>query len=160
VCNPMLLAVAGGAIGAVGSIYQGVQQSQSYNEQAGFADRAAISEGQSGYYEARKLREATDRQIGDIRQQYVSGGIALEGGADAVVADTATSAMLDEKAILYDAQNRADNKRFEAKLARSNAQSAMIGGLLGGASSLIGGISGGIKNSSTITTLSNPYAVA
>lgn len=160
-CDPISLLTVGSAVlSAGGSIFSGMQQSGAYNDQAAFAERTAVREGTAGWYEASRMREASQRQVGDVQQQFISGGIKLEGSADAVLADMETAAALDEQAILYDTRQKQDNLRFESKLAKSNASSAMIGGFLGGASALIGGATGVAKQRSTVTMLSNPYAVA
>ena len=160
-CDPLSITLGLGAVvSAGGSLFSGFSQQAAYNDQAVFAERSAVREGQVGNYEAQRMREATDRQVGDIRQSAISGGFALEGSVDTVIADSVETAALDEQAILYDARNRAADKRFEAKLAKSNASSAMIGGIFGGISSAIGGVSGAMQNRQNITRLSNPYAVA
>ena len=160
-CDPVLgLGIAGGLSSGLGSLFSGMQQSGAYADQAKFAERTAVREGQSGWYEAQRMREATDRSVGDIKQQAVSGGFAVEGSVKTAIEDSVSTAALDEQAILYDARNRAENKRFEAKLAKSNASSAMIGGVLGGISGVLGGVSGGISNAGGLTKLMNPYAVA
>jgi hypothetical protein len=129
-CDAVSLAVIGGVVGAAGSLYGGMQQGAAYDDQAAFAARQAMLEGQAGAYEAERLRAQGTRALAGKRQQYVSSGIdPSSGSAREVIEDSAREAALDEQAVLFGAKLRADNRRFEARLARSNAQSARVGGL-------------------------------
>lgn len=157
-CDPVSLAIAGGVVTGAGSLYSGFTASQSYQDQAKVADRQAVMEGQAGRYEQQRVKARNDRVLGDQRQQFISSGIALEGSAQEVIADSAREAALDEEAVLYGAQVRAENKRFESRLARSNAQSALIGGVIGAASGVMGGLSSASQFKFDRTTLTNPYA--
>jgi hypothetical protein len=159
-CDPVsALMVAGGAIGAFGSIYGGMQQGAAYDDQARFAERQAVLEGQAGAYEADRLRTRNTRALAGMQQQYVSSGIdASSGSAREVIEDSAREAALDEEAVLFGAKLRADNRRFEARLARSNAQSARIGGFIGGVGNLIGGATSAFDFNSRRTVLQSGYA--
>jgi hypothetical protein len=165
-CNPMALAIAGGVVSAVGSIYGGLQQGAAYDEQATFAERQARLGGQVGAYERERLRTHHTRALASMRQQYSSSGVdPTSGSAREVIEDSTREAALDEEAVLFGAKLRADNQRFEARLARSNAQSARVGGFLGAFGDLIGGASkaaelgGGRRESrSGRTFLTNGYA--
>ena len=140
-CNPVVLAIAGGVVNAAGSIFGGFQQGAAYDEQAAFADRQAMLEGQAGAYERERLRTRNTRELAGMRQQYSSAGIdPNSGSARVVVEDSAREAGLDEEAVLFGAKLRADSQRFEARLARSNAQSARVGGVLNAFGDLIGGV--------------------
>lgn len=159
-CDPVSLTVAGAVIGAGGSLYSGFQQAGAYRDQARFAERAAVMEGQAGRYEMERVKSRNDRALAGMRQQFISGGIALEGSAKEVIADSAAEASLDEQAILYGAKVRSDNKRFEAKLARSNARSAIIGGFINAAGSIIGGATDVATYNANRTMMLNPYQQA
>lgn len=159
-CDPITLGIAAAGVGAAGSLYSGFTTSQSYKDQARFADRAAVAEGQAGRYEQMRLRTRNDRALADVRQGFISAGVdPNSGSANAVIGDSAAEAALDEQAILYGAKVRADNKRFEAKLARNNSTTAMFGSVLDAAST---GLSGYAKSQSYTdqrTMLTNPYAM-
>lgn len=156
-CDPATLAIAGGFIAGAGQLYSGFSASQSYNDQATLADRQAVMEGQAGAYEMRRVKARNDRVIADNKQQYISSGIALEGSAAEVIADNAREASLDEQAVLYGAQVRSENKRFEARLARKNATSAIISGVIGAASSVAGGFSQSNSFKGDRTRIVGPY---
>lgn len=157
-CDPVSLAIAGGVTAGAGSLYSGFTASQSYNDQARIADRQAVMEGQAGRYEQQRVKARNDRILGDQRQQFISSGIALEGSAQEVIADSAREAALDEEAVLYGAKVRSENRRFEARLARNNATSAMVGGVLNAASNVVGGLSSASTLATERTMLTNPYA--
>ncbi len=158
-CNPMALAIAGGVVNAAGSLYGGFQQGAAYEEQARFAERQAMLEGQAGAYERERLRTRNTRALAGMQQQYSSAGIdATSGSAREVIEDSAREAALDEEAVLFGAKLRADNQRFEARLARSNAQSARVGGVLGGFSDLLGGFTRAATHRPARTLLTNAFA--
>lgn len=157
-CDPVSLAITGAVIGGAGQLYSGFTAAQSYRDQAKFADAMAVREGQAGRYEQQRLKDRNDRIIGDQKQQFISGGIALTGSAQEVIADSAREASLDEQAVLYGAQVRAENRRFEAKLARSNAQSAVIGSIINAGSTLVSGFGQAQQYGAERTRLMNPYA--
>lgn len=158
-CDPASLAIAGGVVAGAGSLYSGFTAAQSYGDQARMADRQATMENQAGYYEMSRTRDRNNRVIADAKQQYVSAGIdPSSGSAREVIADSAREASLDEQAVLYGAQVRAENRRFEARLARSNATSALIGGVINAGSSLVGGFSQASTFNAQRTMLTNPYA--
>jgi hypothetical protein len=157
-CDPVSLSIAGGVVSAVGSIFGGFQQGAAYDDQARFAARQAVMEGQAGAYERERLKSHNTRALSGMRQQYVSAGIdPNSGSARAVIEDSAREAALDEEAILFGAKVRADNRRFEARLARSTAQSARIGGFLGAAANILGGFTQAGDFNSRRTVLTNPY---
>ncbi len=155
----MCLPLIGAAISAVGTIASASAQSQSYKAQAAFQKRQAIMEQQRGAYEGARLRDRNDRQLASMRGQYLSSGIALSGSALDVLQDSATEASLDEQAVRYDSQVRADNLNWSAKMSRMNASNAMTGGVLGALSTAIGGIGQQMDQNSQRTMIRNPYAM-
>ncbi len=158
-CNPMALAIAGGVAGAAGSLYGGFQQGAAYDGQGAFAERQAMLEGQAGAYERERLKTRDTRALAGMRQQYSSAGIdPNSGSAREVMADSAREAALDEEAVLFGAKLRADNQRFEARLARSNAQEARIGGVLGAFSDVLGGFTRAATHSPARTQLTTAFA--
>lgn len=153
----MCLPLIGAAIGAVGSIASAAAQSASYNAQSQYAERQSQMELQKGAYESSRLSDQNNRKLAEMRSQYLSSGIALSGSPTDIIADSATEASLDEQAIKYGAKVQSDNLAFESGLAKSNAGSAMVGGILGAASSLVGGFSKMSENRQSRTMLRNPY---
>jgi hypothetical protein len=158
-CDPIVLSVVGGVVGAAGSLYGGMQQGAAYDEQAAFAGRQAMLEGQAGAYEAERLRTRSTRALAGMRQHYSSSGIdPNSGSAREVIEDSAREAALDEQAVLFGAKLRADNQRFEARRARSNAQSARVGGGLNAVSGLLGGFTRAASYTPERTVMTTGFA--
>lgn len=153
----MCLPLIGAAISAVGTLASASAQSQSYKAQAAFQKRQAIMEQQRGAYEGARLRDRNDRQLASMRGQYLSSGIALSGSALDVLQDSATEASLDEQAVRYDSQVRADNLNWSAKMSRMNASNAMTGGVLGALSTAIGGVNQQMDQNNQRTIIRNGY---
>lgn len=156
--DPVSLIAAG--VTATGSIIQGVQQSNAYKAQAEFADRQATIEQQQGAYEAGRLRTQNDQRLASMRADYAHAGVALTGSAVDVLSSSAREASLDEQAIRYGAQLRSSNARFEGAMARSNASSAMAGGVIGAISPFVNAFSQARQNNQNKTMISNPYVLA
>ena len=158
--DPVSMALIGGLATGAGQIYTAAAQSASYETQAEFNDRQAETTAQKGNYDANQQSRQNDRQLANIRGQYLSSGIALSGSATDVLQDSATQASLDEQAIRYGAQVTSDNYRFQAGLARSNAKSAQMGGYLGALSTGVNTLSGINTQNQQRTMISNPYVNA
>jgi len=157
--DPVSLAVIGGIASAGGQLYSASAQSASYKSQAAYADRQAEMTAQKGNYDANQQARQNDRQLANIRGQYLSSGIALTGSATDVLQDSATQASLDEQSIRYGAQVESDNYRFQGALARSNAKSAMTGGYLGALATGVNSLSNAnpTAGSPQRTVISNPF---
>lgn len=147
-------------VGAAGQIYSASAQSASYRAQAAYADRQSEMTQQKGAYDASQQARQHDRQLANMRGQYLSSGIALSGSALDVMEDSATQASLDEQAIRYGAQVQSDNYRFQAGLARSNASSAMTGGYLGALATGVNTLSSSHASNQQRTMITNPYVFA
>lgn len=160
-CDPVTITMAASAgIGAVSSLVGGFQQAEAYQMQSQVAERSAVMEERSGAYAARRIADANKRALDAMRGQYLAGGFALTGSPAAVIEDSAAEGSLDEQAVKYDARIRADNARFEARLARHNKTSAQVGAVLGAASSAVNGWARNVEYKESRTRLTNPYAVA
>jgi hypothetical protein len=143
----MCLALIGAAVSAAGAIAGAQAQAASYKTQAKLAERQGQIEAQKGAYEAGRASDMADRRLAGMRGEFLSSGVALEGSTLDVLQDSATEASLDTQAIKYGSKLRSENLNFEAKIMRSNAKSAMTGGIMGAASSLIGGLTNAYSNS-------------
>lgn len=156
----MCLPLIGAAIGIAGTIASANAQSQSYKTQAAYADRQAVMTDQKGAYEGARVSDQNDRKLADIRGQYLSSGIALDGSVSDVLLDSATQASLDEQAIKYGTQVQKDNLKFEAGMARMNAKNAMAGGILGALATGVNAFTSISQQSQQRTMISNPYVNA
>lgn len=153
----MCLPLIGAAVSMVGTLASASAQAASYRAQARYADRQAIMSQQKGAYDASQLARQHDRRLGEMRSQYLSSGIALEGSATDVLTDSATQASLDEQAVKYSAQVQSDNYRFQSSLARQNARNAMTGGYLGALATGINAFTQTASMGAQRTMISNPY---
>lgn len=158
--DPLSLAIIGGVASAGSQIYGAQAQSASYKTQAAYADRQAEMAAQKGNYDANQQARQSDRQLANMRGQYLSSGIALTGSATDVLEDSATQASLDEQAIRYGSQVQSDNYRFQAGLARSNAKSAQMGGYMGALATGVNTLSGINTLNQQRTMITNPYVNA
>lgn len=154
----MCLLTLGAALSAVGTLASAGMAAYSYSAQAKFANQQAIREEQKGAYEAARVDDSTTRQIAKMRSGYLSSGISLDGSATDVIADSAAEASLDSQALKYSAGIKADNYRFEAKLAKANMASAIVGGAIGAISPFINASSQQKTFKAQTTMISNPYA--
>lgn len=153
----MCLPIIAAGISAIGTLASGAAQSASYKAQAKFQERQATMEQQRGAYEGARLADRNERQLAQMRGQYLSSGIALTGSPLDVMQDSATEASLDEQAVRYGAQVRSDNLKFESSMSRMNAKSAMTGAVIGALGSVVGGLSQQADQKSQRTMISNPY---
>lgn len=144
-------------VSAATSVAGGFMKAQQYRMQAQGMERQARSEEQTGAYNSQRLADSNTRRLDQMRAQYLSSGIALEGSPDEIIQDSATQASLDEQAIRYDANVRADNQRFQARLAKANAGNAILGGFLDAAGSVASGYAGFQDKQDQRTMLRNPY---
>jgi len=153
----MCLPLIGAAIGAAGSIAGGAMQAQGYRAQAAYQQRQSVMELQRGNYEAARLTDQNNRRLADMRGQYLSMGIGLDGSPLDVIQDSASEASLDEQAVRYGAKVRSDNLAFESKMSRMNAGNAMVGGVLGGIGEMVGGFAQQRAQNQQRTMIRNPY---
>lgn len=151
------LSMIAAGVSAVGQIASASAQSASLRAQSRFQERQSILAKQQGGYEAARFNDQTSRQIDQMRGQFLSSGIALDGSALDVIADSASEASLDEQAIKFGAQIRSDNLAFESQMSKINAKNAMAGGILGAAGDIVGGLAKTFDQRQRRTTITNPY---
>lgn len=156
-CFPAVAGILGAAVSAFGSIAQGAMQSASYKAQAKFAERQRSIELQKGAYEAKRQQERADQLMGRQRAQYLASGIGLTGSAAGIIESTAVESSLDEQAIKYGAQIKADNYTFEARLAKMNASNTMAGSIIGAISPMINAFSNISSNNQQRTMIQSAY---
>lgn len=152
------LSTVAGVTSAVGTGLSAAASASANRAQADALNRQAQMEQQAGAYERNRRARANTQALDRMRGQYLSSGIDLGGSVADVIADSATEASLDEQAILYGTQVRADNYRFEASMARQAGRNAIIGGALGMAGDVLGGFMQQRNNNQRRTMISNPYA--
>jgi hypothetical protein len=156
-CGPMM------AIGAIGSVLGGVMQAagaqQSANAQANqylsaanqhqaeaqLKQRQAVLELTSGQQKQRRAQEQIGLSVAKQVNQYTSSGLTIEGTPMDIAGDTAREMALDAAAIGWNAQLKATNQEYGAKIDLMNADSARRAagearkaGKIGAATALVG----------------------
>lgn len=144
-------------VGAASSVAGGVIQYQGSKAQEEYQKRAAMMAEQKAALDERLLRRRHDQQLAQMRGQYLSGGLALEGSVSDVLLDSATNASLDEQAVRYGGQVEADNLRFGAAISKANAGSAMFGGVMGALATGINTFTDARRQQQNRTMITNPY---
>ena len=126
-----ILSLLGAGLTGAGSIFQAQQAAQASQAQAQALERQADDRQRIAAFEANRLREEGERIGGRQRAGFLSSGVSIEGSPLDVISDTAAEVALDQDMIRRNAKMRADEFRYEAGLARSNARSQRIGGAIG-----------------------------
>jgi hypothetical protein len=117
--------------------------SQQAKMQSSLLKRQAQQERSAGQYEATRALERGQRVEGSQIADYSALGLDIKSGSPlTVISDSATENALDVQAIRTNAQNRALNLEYQAKIEKKNAKSAMIGGVIGGLTPLINAAGG------------------
>jgi len=118
------LTLASAAFSSFGNWQQGkAAQANAEAEQARM-NRQAQLEAVAGNYQLERTRRQNDILIDENRSSFLTSGVAIEGSANDVIADTATQASLDEQSILYSTRLRTDAARFAADAAKGQAEQA------------------------------------
>ena len=131
--------IAGAALSAVGSIASGISQSSEAKRQAAYADaNADLAEQQAGS-QAQVIREKARRLAGESRAAIGASGVDLAGSFLDALADSDIDAELDAQTALWNGKLEAMNYRAQAKSARAQGRSALIGGFFGAGTSAISG---------------------
>ena len=144
---PPILAIAGTAVSAAGSVMGGMMQQSQANARAAAYDRQAQMSLQQGEYQAQRKQEDIDRLMGQQFASVAASGFTLDGSPSNVIASTASSGALDTGALRWNARIQSDDLRYQARIARINGRNAMVGGIVGAAGGLLGGLG----------KLGNPY---
>lgn len=146
------------AIGAVGSIMQGVAANNAAKAQAAIAERnAQIAELQArdsierGGHEELRLRRQMAIHQGTQRALLAAGGVEVDSGSALDVQDASMrEGEQDAAAIRFNAaregwghQVQAVNYRSEAAVARSAGRNALFGGILGAGTHLLSSVAPG-----------------
>lgn len=120
-CFPILAAV-GGVVSGIGAAMGASANAASLDAQAQFKERQAKIEKAAGAYKADRVQDQVDRTLGTQRAGFAANGLALDGSAAEVIADSATEGQMDINAIRWNSNLAADNLKYEAKIDRMNAK--------------------------------------
>lgn len=127
----MCLPAVGAVVGLAGSVASGIGAAgqakaaqASHEAQAKLQERQAAINVETGEYEAARVQDTVRRVTGAQRAGFAAGGIALQGSAADVIADTAQEGALDVAAIKWNSELKADNLKYESRISKMNADSA------------------------------------
>lgn len=122
-CIGTAMAVAGGVVQGIGAASQAKAQGASYEAKAAGEERQAKLEIETGKYEAARTEDTVLRTVGAQRAGFAANGLS-GGSVTDVITDTNTEGQLDVEAIKWNANLKADNAKYDAKVSRMNADSA------------------------------------
>jgi len=141
--DPITLAVVGMAVGsafsAAGSYQSGQAAAQAARYNADLADKNAELAIQQGLEEERRSRVIARKTIGIARANYGASGVAMEGSAMDVLAESAAAAERDAITIKNNSYLKADALRAEARMERSRGEAASTAGTLGAIGAIFSG---------------------
>ena len=136
----IIFAIAAAAASAYASYEGGRQQKKAADFNAKTQEGNARLARQAAEAKAEQYREAGERRMASIRQQYAKAGVEPDAGTPlTVLMDSASELAKDELRIRSGGENQAWNFLSESELQRSSGKSAMQGGYIGAGASLLGG---------------------
>ena len=118
----MCLPIIGGVISGIGAAMGVKAQADSLKAQSAFEHRQAQLERMSGTYKSERQREQLDRVLGQQRAGFAANGVAMDGSAFDVAADTEREGDLDIQAIQWNSKLAADNLNYKGKVSEANAK--------------------------------------
>lgn len=135
---PLFLMAAGMGLSLAGQGFSIHQQRQAYRQQARlYRQNAAMAEADTQLQLKQYDRQA-EQFMSEQRAGYAKAGVDLSSGSPLeVMADTAGQVELDRQIIRYRGDVEKARWLNEAKMARYNAKTALISGILGMGGSLI-----------------------
>ena len=137
-CEPMTaISAVTAVVGAISTIQQGRAQAASARYNAQIHERNAVIARQQAAAEARRVRDAGARVLGQQRAAFAASGAAAQGTPLDVLGDTAAGIELDALTARYVGEVEATDYIARANLLRSEARSAMRSAAFGAGTSLL-----------------------
>jgi hypothetical protein len=137
-----VLAIAGTAVSAAGSIIGGIQASNTAKAQADIAEQQANEQRAVSQREAaRRAKEAKYIQSQQLQRAAASGGGADDPTVLALMGDVGAESSYQQRAAIYEGETKGRGLEHQAALDRWQAKQAMYGGFIGAGSSVISGLS-------------------
>ena len=115
------LSLAGGVFGALGTLIQGQAAEDAGKYNAEVARQNATLARQKAFEEARRIRVAGRKQIGDMRASYGHSGLGIQGSAIDVLMESAANVELD-------ALTKENEGETRARMFESEAEMELFGG--------------------------------
>jgi uncharacterized membrane protein YgcG len=139
----MALGIIGAVVGAAGSLVSGMMAAQQSQQQAAIYERQAAAERAQAAFNAQQQEDKAIKIISSQRTAMLGAGVSLAGTPSDVLLDTTRMASLDNQAIKYNGEIKAQNFEMQAQLFRSKAAGQQVAGAFGAISPLIKGFGGG-----------------
>ncbi|MCB9949172.1 MAG: hypothetical protein H6842_15325 [Rhodospirillaceae bacterium] len=137
-CEPTLaLTVASTVASTIGTIRQASSEAAADRYNAAVLERNAVLARQQAAAEARRIRDAGARALGQQRVAFGASGVAVEGTPLDVLGDTAATIELDALTARYGGEVEAANHRARAAALRSQATATRRNALYGAGTSLL-----------------------
>lgn len=113
--NAKAMDFGGGVMGGLGALVQGqaAQDAGKYNAQVAIQNAALAR--QKAAEEARRIRVAGSKQLGDMRANYGHSGIGIQGSAVDVLMESAANVELDALTKIHEGETR--GRMFEGEAA-------------------------------------------
>lgn len=125
------LGIASGALGAFGSIFSGIQQSQASDFNARVDRQQAKQSIAESQADAEQTRTDNERKLGSAEAAFGASGVDLSGSPLDVLSDLATQGELSRRLILYKGKTEANKYLAQSAIDSSKSGSAMGAGILG-----------------------------
>lgn len=139
----MCMMALGAVVSAVGSIASGASQQAMANYNAKVAKLNAVAAVEEGNYRSGITRRKYEEEAGAQTAALAKSGVVLDTGTAQVLSieqgfRTEQAAGID----IWQGQSEATKYRNDAKMYKAQGSAAMMGGIIGAASSLVGAMSG------------------
>lgn len=135
----IILALAGGGIGAYASLRAGKAQEKMAKYNAAVAMREAAAAKEAAAYEEKQQRRQTEKLLSKQRAAYAKAGVQFTGSPLLVMEETAAEAELDALAIRRGGEIAAGRAISQAALDRMRGKQFRRAGRIGAVTSLLGG---------------------
>lgn len=124
---------------AVGTIANGVAQSDAANYSAGVARNNAVAAQQQAQQAAEMQKKKSQQMLGATRAAYGASGLTMEGSPLDILASSASDAELDRQNILYQGHVRAAGYENDATMSKMAGDNAMTQSYFSAAGTLLSG---------------------
>lgn len=140
-CNPVAIGIAGLAVSAGGSLMQGAMAQRSANDQARAVGEQKAHEKALNATQEIRSRAQFDAVIAQQASQITGAGFQADSPtALALARAAAAEKVFEAQSIRSFGQARDAEMSATQRSLRAQGQQAMLGGVLGAASSVIGGV--------------------
>lgn len=144
-CDPFSIAVTSAAVGAGGSIMQGMSAKRTADANAAALRVNADRREMKADFDIERTERQFQTQQGALRARIALSGITQGSFSDLIAADASERAM-QVAGIEWSAQNDVDNLNFQASAAENQGRNAMTAGFINAAGSVVSSVGGYYKS--------------